>query len=78
MWSRPGLCGTRRCPSETNWSIGQALPFGPDQGEIGAVCVFNPEFGAVAVAEIELAEVAVQPHFAHVLVDGKRSSDALV
>ena len=60
-WSRPGLWGRCRCPFSTNCSVGQALAFGANQGQIGAGCVLNPEFGTVGVTEIELGQIPGNP-----------------
>jgi hypothetical protein len=67
-WSCPGLGGRRRWPSATNCSVHQPLARGADQGAIGPLCVLDPEFGTIGVAEIELGQIAVQMGFTYVEV----------
>jgi hypothetical protein len=47
--------------------IGEALPFDPAQGFVGADLVIDPETDAVGVAEVELGEIAAKTGFADVV-----------
>lgn len=53
----------------TSPPIGQPLAYRATDRAIGALAVVNPELGAVAVAEIELCQIAVQVLLGAMLVD---------
>lgn len=52
----------------TSCFVGEALPARTGQRDLGALNIIDAETPAIAIAEIELREMAVQMHLADVLV----------
>jgi hypothetical protein len=68
-WSGLGLEGRRLCPASASCSIGEPLPFGTNDRQIGTRHVIDPELDPIGIAEIEFGQIPVQMGFAHMLTD---------
>jgi hypothetical protein len=63
-----GRLGSRRCPVSTSRSVGKPLAFDASHDQISARIIIYPERGAVAVSEVEFAQIPPQMCFGDVLI----------